>query len=372
MLESLSKEQEALMHTTANEWISLFNDTKRIDEAAFEEGIAWVYTELLKLPAPKVVYCESWISAVRTIYAMKNDIDVAKINEVEMPSSELSKIFSEYSNYTNTYSNFGWVSYYDYFEKIGILDNDMFKKYKKLIKAGAFQVYEYEHYVFAVQPPTVMLRNENGELNSITDKAFEWSDGNGFYFINGFSISDELFAKLKNRTLTVSEFLNEDNEEVKSAIVSYIQQADGDEGIYRFFSENLTEVDTFVDKKADIYLDGTTRGMNIGVYTLFKGNINNVDIAYVRCYCPSTDRMFFLGVEPKHTNAKDAIASLYQVPKLLKSKIKTISRQGEKFSTVFDEETTKLLKNGLISKSDLSDYVSISGDEYFEKMTYEY
>ena len=82
--------------------------------------------------------------------------------------------------------------------------------------------------------------------------------------------------------------------------------------------------------------------------------------------------MFFLGVQPHHTNAKDAIASLYQIPVVLKDKIKTISRQGEKFSTTFDEQTTIDIKNGKYSDKELREYTSISGDEYFNLMTYEY
>ena len=156
---------------------------------------------------------------------------------------------------------------------------------------------------------------------------------------------------------------------MKSAIIALMQERFGEEHVFRFFSKDLKEVDTYVDKKDEKYLEGTTKGMNVGVYTLFKGEINNESVAYVRCYCPSTDRMFFLGVDPKHNNAKDAIASLYRVPKQLKNNIKYIQRQGERFSTVFDEQGTNLLKK---KKVNCSDTVSISGDEYFQKITFEY
>ena len=127
-----------------------------------------------------------------------------------------------------------------------------------------------------------------------------------------------------------------------------------------------------VDKKSDEHLKGTTGGMNIGVYTLFKGEINDTDVAYIRCYCPSTDRMFFLGVESNHDSAKEAIASLYRVPKKLAGKVEYIQRQGERFSTVFNDEGMKMLKNGDLSKNDMQNVVTISGDEYFAKMKYEY
>jgi hypothetical protein len=144
----------------------------------------------------------------------------------------------------------------------------------------------------------------------------------------------------------------------------------GSEYLFRFISNNLKEVDTYTDKKNKKYLEGTTGGMNIGVYTLFKGSVNNIDLAFVRCYCPSTDRLFFLCVNPENTNAKDAIASLYRVPKKLKDEIKYIQRQGERFSTVFTDIGNKILDN--MDESDVSDLSPISGDAYFKLMRYEY
>jgi hypothetical protein len=238
-----------------------------------------------------------------------------------------------------------------------------------LIGSGVFQAYEYEKYVFAIQPPKHIHLDDEGRMNSTSEKAFEWSDGYGFHYVSGCGISEELFEKLKTDSLTVSDFLSESNEEVKSAIISYIQQTKGDAGIMTFFSEHLKEVDTYTDIKSEEMMLGTTNGQNIGVYTLFKGELNGIDVAYVRCFCPSTDRMFFLGVHPDNTNAKDAIASLYQVPVNLREKIVSISRQGEKFSTIFDDETTAMLESGSI---DIGEYVSLSGDDYFRLMSYEY
>ena len=142
----------------------------------------------------------------------------------------------------------------------------------------------------------------------------------------------------------------------------------GGEYLFDFLSKNLEEIDCYINEKDKKYLEGTTKGTNVGVYTLFKGKVNDIDLAFVRCYCPSTDRMFFLGVDPLNNNAKDAIASLYRCPKKLISDIKYIQRQGERFSTVFyDNEKIKEL-----DKEELSDLVSLSGDKYFELMRYEY
>ena len=210
-------------------------------------------------------------------------------------------------------------------------------------------------------------------LNNVEKSAIIWS--NSFapfdcYYVNGLNISKELFEKLSKKEVSFEDWMKEPNEEIKSAILSFYQQKFGDEFLFQFLSKNLKEIDTFVDKKEAKYLKGTTKGMNVGVYTLFKGNLNDGNIAYIRCYCPSTDRMFFLGVNPDNNNAKDAIASLYQIPVKLKDEIISIQRQGEVFSTNFTQKGLSLLKK--MKQEDIQDMTSISGSDYFKLIQYEY
>lgn len=84
MLEKLTKEQEKIMFETRDEWINLFFDNvknqKGIDKPMFEEGIEWLYTDLLHKPKPKVVYCDSWLSCLLTIAILKDKQLQKKIN----------------------------------------------------------------------------------------------------------------------------------------------------------------------------------------------------------------------------------------------------------------------------------------------------
>ena len=219
--------------------------------------------------------------------------------------------------------------------------------------------------------PNKLLRNNEGQLHSISESAISFRDGYEQHCFNGIFIKPELFYKLINKEYSFDEFTKEDNEEVKSLVLAFYEEKFGGEFVYRFISDHLKEVDTYVDKKEAKYLTNTT-GMNIGVYTLFKGSIGEIKIAYVRCYCPSTDRMFFLGVDDNINNAKDAIASLCQVPVKLKKHLTSINRQGEIFSFNFDEIGTEILKNKQLSKDDFNNVTSLSGSEYFKKIKFEY
>lgn len=316
-IEKLTPEHEIISFQIRDKWINKFFDTKTIDKKQFEKGIKWLYEDLLKIKNPKVIYCESWIAALKMIHTMKPTIgknvsanirdaiaenvrvtarekvrpkvsatveestwdnveeniwnnvsanvednpwansednadayewdivennvwnnvwanigdkvtaavndtigdniwvnvgDIVREYDKANVRKSLTKISQEHSNQTNSYANFGWVAFYDFFESIGVLDDTNFKKYKDLIQAGAFQVYEYENYVFAIQPPKNIILNETGQMHSIEQLAFEWSDGTGFYCINGITIKEDLFLKLKNKQLKLEDFLKEDED----------------------------------------------------------------------------------------------------------------------------------------------------------------
>jgi hypothetical protein len=385
MKEKLEQHEIELMEVVRNKWVKLAFDkcSEGINKPAFEEGIAWLYKRFLDLQAPQVIYCDSMLDAVMKITLVKDygkelsDFSPKMMDDFHNGKLDVEFVEKIKENYSlkSTYigwSNFGWVSFYDFFTQINVLNHEDFNNYQKLIESNVFECFEFENAVFAVQPPMEVVYNEALVPHNLEGASITFRDGSDYFHINGFSISEELFTKLHTNTYTFKDFISEDNEEIKSAVISYLELKNGSTGVYDFIKDNLKEIDTFVDKKADHFMEGTTKSMNVGVYTLFKGAVNDIDIAYVRCYCPSTDRMFFLGVDPVNKNAKDAIASLFRVPTVLKNNIKSISRQGEKFSIEFDEATIVKLKNNEYSKEELNTYTHVSGDEYFSLMKYEF
>ena len=245
------------------------------------------------------------------------------------------------------------------------------KRLKKLYEDsnnGIMRSYFTKGYVLSLIAPEKIERNERG-FNSVDGQAIKYAKG-GLFYINDTLLPSKYFNAISSRSLTPEQFFKEKNADTKAAMIGMMQQNYGEQFIIDFFKEQLKEIDNYVDKKDAKYLMGTTNGMSVGVYTLFKGVINEVEVAYVRCYCPSTDRMFYLGVHPDNTSAKDAIASLYRVPKKLVNNIKYIQRQGERFSTVFDDEGKEIVKT--LKKQDYQNTTNIKGSEYFKLMRYEY
>ena len=285
-------------------------------------------------------------------------------------SVKAEKMNYQQTSYYGNIGDYGWVAFYDYFTRIGALNNEKFNKFQSLIESGVYDMLQYENLCIVCSLPIYISRNQEGRLHNLEEAAIRFKDGYEQHYIQGVFISHELFGKLSKEQYYFDDFIKEENEEIKAACMFFIREKFGENALYKLFDQNLKEVNTYIHKKDSTYLEGTTKGMNVGVYTLFKGQFGNTEIAYVRCYCPSTDRMFYLGVESSFIEAKDAIASLYRIPEKLQPHIKEIKRQGERFSTTFTEKGLNLLNS--ISKEEAENLVSISGKEYFEKMTYEF
>ena len=269
--------------------------------------------------------------------------------------------------YGNAYS-----SYFIDYCKLEVSDDirERYEIYKNINSSCNYIWLNTNFIIMCARPSKIEL--SNNRLHCIDGKSIEYPDEWGLYHLYGVKFEEGLYNKVISKQLTFEEWSKETNEEVKSAILSFFEDNFGGEYVYRFLSKYIKEVDTYIDKKDSQYMKGVVKSMNIGVYTLFKGKINKIEIAYVRCYCPSTDRMFFLGVHPDMTNAKDAIASLCQLPVKLKPHLKSISRQGEIFSFNFTEKGTNILKNKQLTTDDYSDVESLTGNEYFNNLKFEY
>ena len=218
-------------------------------------------------------------------------------------------------------------------------------------------------YVLVSKTPTKITRNETS-LHSISQAAIQFQGGYNMYYSNGVKLEKKVWESIKNKTYTLIQYSTENNEEKKSAIIMMIEECYGPSYLLEFLGAK--KIDTYINKKDSKYLEGTTGSEQIGVYTLFATE----KMKYVRCFCPSTDRVFHLEVEPHYNDAKNAIASLLRIPTKLKSHIKSIRRQGERFSIVWTIEG-KEIKNTL-KESDWQDLKPVRGKEYFELMEYEY
>ena len=415
MLEKLTKEQEKIMIQTRDEWANLFFDNvknqKGIDKKMFEEGIEWLYTDLLHKPKPKVVYCDSWLSCLLTIAILKDEklnksiknklgasvwvsvwdsvwasvrdsvrdsvwasvrdsvwasvrdsvwasvwVSVwdsvrasvwdsvrdsvrasvrASVRDSVWDSVRASvrasvrdsvrasvrdsvrdsvwdsvwdsvrdsvrtsvlNIFNLYSSYMGL-SNYGWVSFYDFFEKINIVDDFNFKQYKKILKSGVFNAYEFENFVFAIQPPIYVERNSQGRLHSTSTAAVKFRDGSSYYFINGRPIPEWVVEK--KDAITKDQFLQEKNSDIKGAIYEVL----GSEGLINLLGAEITDTKTIHHDNGDVEIVELLKTKDT------FPELDDDPLAWVKMTCPSTGTNYLIGVDPQYNDAIEAIASL--------------------------------------------------------------
>lgn len=162
-------------------------------------------------------------------------------------------------------------------------------------------------------------------------------------------------------TVENTELLKVENEEVKSLLLSLKQE---------LLTQYLTKVDSYVDKKTEEWMQrfDYPNPKTIGVYDLFSGNLSNVKMNYLRCYCTSTDRMFLLGVPDTINNAKDAAGWLCQYPSQLEGHIVSVNRQGEIYNIELTEEGKRIKE---APDFDPTKTVPMTGDMYFSLLDYE-
>ena len=399
MLEKLTKEQEKLMLQTRDEWVNLFFDNvknqKGIDKKMFEDGIEWLYTDLLQKPKPKVVYCDSWLSCLLTIAILKDEklnksikdklgasvrdsvgdsvrasvgasvgdsvrasvgasVGDSVWDSVRAPVGasvrasvwdsvwdsvgasvgasvwasvgasvgdsvrasvwnsvwnsvwdsvrasvwdSVLNIFNSCSSYIDL-SNYGWVSFYDFFEKINIVDDFNFKQYKKILKSGVFNAYEFENCVFAIQPPIYVERNLQGRLHSTSTAAVKFRDGSSYYFINGRPIPEWVVEK--KDAITKDQFLQEKNSDIKGAIYEVL----GSEGIINLLGAEITDTKTIHHDNGDVEIVELLKTKDT------FPELDDDPLAWVKMTCPSTGTNYLIGVEPQYNDAIEAIASL--------------------------------------------------------------
>ena len=202
-----------------------------------------------------------------------------------------------YSSYVGL-SNYGWVSFYDFFEKINIVDDFNFKQYKKILKSGVFNAYEFENFVFAIQPPIYVERNSQGRLHSTSTAAVKFRDGSSYYFINGRPIPEWVVEK--KDAITKDQFLQEKNSDIKGAIYEVL----GSEGLINLLGAEITDTKTIHHDNGDVEIVELLKTKDT------FPELDDDPLAWVKMTCPSTGTNYLIGVDPQYNDAIEAIASL--------------------------------------------------------------
>ena len=227
--------------------------------------------------------------------------------------SGLDQYNVDYLFTTNIYSNIllaWWKFIKDEFNincgEIGIkLDswNDMY------LKSNIYSAIFSEILCIVSKYPKKIYRDENNNLHNVNEMAVKW----GFslketqfncYYVHGREVPKMIFNKINNNTLTKTDFINEENEDIKASIYEIIESK-GEGSILKFL--DVIEV----DKQNINHVNGCEEMILYKTKELFKEEVDlngksPAPLAWLKMTCPSTGSVYLIPTDGSFNNVIDA------------------------------------------------------------------
>ena len=201
MITELTAEQEAYCQVVRDEFIDLaLNNNGEIDKDACEEYIKLVYSldddsTPEKRNKLKFIYVNSpfevqeYLNLYASALTLNKNPD-EKFDAETISHAEKNSRYYSLSYYTSV-SNYTWISFFKYFERIGVLKNELFKNYSDLfIKANIYEWAKLEDRAIICRKPLYIKRDGQGRLNATDGPAVEWTNGDKHYFVKGIEVPD--------------------------------------------------------------------------------------------------------------------------------------------------------------------------------------
>jgi len=157
--------------------------------------------------------------------------------------------------------------------------------------------------------PKKIYRDENNNLHNVNEMAVKW----GFslketqfncYYVHGREVPKMIFNKINNNTLTKTDFINEENEDIKANIYEIIESK-GEGSILKFL--DVIEV----DKQNINHVNGCEEMILYKTKELFKEEVDlngksPAPLAWLKMTCPSTGSVYLIPTDGSFNNVIDA------------------------------------------------------------------
>jgi len=210
----------------------------------------------------------------------------------------------EYFNfsYYGDCSDLSWISYYDYFQRIGIVKHKLFSQLKLLFKSSIFMSVQLKDVCFVSKPPIFLNRNDRNDMHCENDYAVYFKDGYGLYYLNGVYFSENDFNKyIKGKKATGKQIMIIKNAEQKASLIKLYG--------YEKLLNDLPKL-KMLDKKNVKAIDGQQKS-----HILYSFEINYIKCCMMCLDDHSTNKKYFLGVPNTMIKINDALAWSFQMEK---------------------------------------------------------
>lgn len=177
--------------------------------------------------------------------------------------------------------------------------------YDKINGANIAKGYFTKYIALILRMPKTIKRNEIGFHCTKNESAIEY-EGENLFYINGRRVPDWVFEKYFSKTLTFNDFLNEENEDIKAAIITLIEENEGPEGVLNFLNAQEIDKQTLVHKSG--HIEEITLYKTKEKYSFLQDHngIMNQPYAWTRFVCPSTEQVYLIATSAAFDNALDS------------------------------------------------------------------
>lgn len=208
MIESLTKEQEAMLEADYQEGLRIGRDITPIEHAKAEEIITRIYASH-KREKPAFLYYSSPTEALEKVRAMDPD------NKIE------------YSDFLGGQHYAYWKIYYKFAEKIGVkydeegqepVNSKLLDLWYQECKT-LFWWAPFDYAAIIVERPTILAIDlTTGNLHSETGPAIAFRDGVSLYYLNGVAVPEYL-VMTPSEKLDLNWYTQQTNADVKAEFV---------------------------------------------------------------------------------------------------------------------------------------------------------
>lgn len=283
MLEKLTPEMEAIIPIVRDEWINRLYDCKNteLEQTDAEEFVNWVYAKA-GLPNPMTIIVDSPHAAQQ---------EANRLWREHIDPTAKDQFFS--FGMSIGCDNYGWVAFYDYFTRIGVIDHDEFNSYKKFTELGIFETIQLHDVCIVSRMPTEIkytIQNGNRVLHAEDSSAIKFADGFELFFWKGAAVPKKWI--MDRESLQKEDIIGTDNAELRRALMEIV-------GAKRYY-DILTDGNglTLIDEDTDL------QGFPMRLYeTTNNDSIINKKIQFLEVTDPSTGRVY--NIYPPQQNARN-------------------------------------------------------------------
>ena len=266
------------MAEVRNEWVDLaLHKGPEIDKEEAEAGVKWLYYSA-NLKEPEVVFVDGPKDFTEKL-GIRDSVGASVGDSVGDSVSWCSLAYDS-----------NWAAWYDFYNKIGVIDHEKANKYIGYLQGGVFLAMMFEKKAFIMCRPVKVEQDDRKRLHSETGPALVFADKAEIYKLHGVEFDKKWWTKIVKDKMSPEEIFAIDNLEHRRIAYEYMDKTK---------MKSLKDYKVLDEVKDDGY------GNPMKVISFSVKNVTE-PLKYLNCFCPSTGREYFLGTaEDKCWSAKN-------------------------------------------------------------------